>query len=432
MKDLLRLAEKSFVVIALLYFTSSFEFFFGALPSVDYSNPQSTTASQAGSSILFLLQSGVLAFTFLLICTQWQRFIYVASKRKFLWAVVGLTVASILWTTVPDLTSRRSIVFLGTTCFGFYLSARYSLKEQMRLLAVSFGINIVFNIVYSLAFPALALEHGAHEGALRGIYIQKNVLGRCMVLSALNFLFLALDIHFYRYLMWTGFCFSVILLVLSTSKTALVVLLLLISLLPLYNALRWNYSFVIPFFTILLLVAGIITILVIGNTETILSALGRDVTLTGRTGIWAVVINKITTHPWLGYGYLGFWRGLEGDSADIWYETFFLAASAHNGFLDLALDLGLVGLLFFTLSFLKSCWRAIAWLRLNRSIDGLLPITYLTFLFLYNLSESTLITPPNNVYWPLYTAITTSILIQPIQIVKNKTLPAKSKGLSQI
>lgn len=424
MKDLIRLAEKSFVVIALLYFTASLNFLGG--PAANDANPQAETeAMQASSSILLLLQLGVLAITCLLICTRWQKFLYVASKRKFLWAVAGLVIASVLWTTVPELTSRRSLVFLGTTCFGVYLSARYPLKEQMRLLALAFGLAIVLNILYSLAFPAFAIEKGVHQGALRGIYAQKNVLGRLMVLSALNFLFLAFDGQLYRYLMWAGFCLSVILLILSTSKTALVVFLVLIILLPLYRALRLNYSFVLAFFTIVLLVSGIITILFVGNLETILSALGRDITLTGRTGIWAIVINKISEHPWLGYGYLGFWRGLEGDSADIWYETYFLAPNAHNGFLDLALDLGLVGILFFFLSFFKSCWRAIAWLRLNRSTEGLLPIVYLTFLFLYNITESTLIFPPNNIFWLLYTAITTSILVQPIQLIKEQTLTAK-------
>lgn len=420
MKDFIRLAEKGLIVISLLYFTASLNFL-GGLPSNDVDPQAATDAMQSASPILLLLQLGVLALTFLLICTQWQRFIYVASKRKFLWAIIALVIASVLWTTVPDLTSRRSIIFLATTCFGFYLAARYPLKEQMRLLAWALGIAIVLNFIYTLAFPAFAIEGGDHQGSWRGIYPQKNVLGRLMVLSALNFLFLAFDSRSYRYLMWIGFFCSIILLILSNSKTALVIFLLLIILVPLYRALRWNYSFVIPFFTILLLVSGIITILLVGNADTILTALGRDVTLTGRTGIWAVVINKIGKHPWLGYGYLGFWRGLEGDSADIWYETYFLSPNAHNGFLDLALDLGLIGVGLFFLSFFKSCWRSLVWLRLNRGIEGVVPIIYLTYLFLYNITESTLITPPNTIFWPLYTAITTSILIQPIQLVKDQS-----------
>lgn len=425
MKDFIRLTEKGLVVFAFLYFTASLNFL-GGLPSDD-ANPQAATeALQSASPILLLLQLGMLGLTFLLICTQWQKFIYVASKRKFLWAVVALVLASVLWTTVPELTSRRSIIFFGTTCFGFYLAARYSLKEQMRLLAVALGIAIVLNVLFTLAFPAFAIEGGEHQGSWRGIYPQKNVLGRLMVISALNFLFLAFESRSYRYLMWIGFCCSVILLILSNSKTALVILLLLIILLPLYRAWRWNYSFVIPFFTIVLLVSGIITILLVGNLDAIASALGRDVTLTGRTGIWAIVVSKIAKHPWLGYGYLGFWRGLEGDSADIWYETYFLAPNSHNGFLDLALDLGLVGVLLFFLSFFKNCWRSLTWLRLNQSIEGLVPIVYLTYLFLYNITESTLITPPNTIFWPLYTAVTTSMLIQPIQLLDDKFMASNS------
>jgi len=49
------------------------------------------------------------------------------------------------------------------------------------------------------------------------------------------------------------------------------------------------------------------------------------------TSIWAVVLDKISKHPWLGYGYKGFWLGMEGNlltsgmKLTSWHH-------AHNGF----------------------------------------------------------------------------------------------------
>jgi len=80
----------------------------------------------------------------------------------------------------------------------------------------------------------------------------------------------------------------------------------------------------VPLYITVLLVGGSVAIWLVGNTA-IANALGRDVTLTGRTSIWAVVLDKISKHPWLGYGYKGFWLGMEGESADVWHETYFMA-----------------------------------------------------------------------------------------------------------
>ena len=104
-----------------------------------------------------------------------------------------------------------------------------------------------------------------------------------------------------------------------------------------------------------------------------------------------------------------------GDSADVWYETLFMAPNSHNGFLDVAVELGLIGLSCFLLTFVKNCMRAISWVRLNPTAEGLLPIMFLMFLFLYNLVESTVMDPSIFVLL-LYTSITTAMLVQPIPV----------------
>ncbi len=44
--------------------------------------------------------------------------------------------------------------------------------------------------------------------------------------------------------------------------------------------------------------------------------------------------------PWFGYGYDAFWRGMQGPSFQIAAAVHFVVAHAHNGFLEIALELG--------------------------------------------------------------------------------------------
>ncbi|NDJ18835.1 hypothetical protein [Myxacorys almedinensis] len=67
------------------------------------------------------------------------------------------------------------------------------------------------------------------------------------------------------------------------------------------------------------------------------------------------------------------------------------ALNGHNGYVDLLLDLGVVGFATFMLSFGMSFVRAIAWLRLHSGTEGLYPLACLTCILLYNVTESTLV-----------------------------------------
>jgi O-antigen ligase len=70
-------------------------------------------------------------------------------------------------------------------------------------------------------------------------------------------------------------------------------------------------------------------------------ALGRDETFTGRTWIWEAVIPEFKHMPWLGHGFQSFWT-------TEWRAMVFGMPYAHNGYLDILLELGVVGLALYT------------------------------------------------------------------------------------
>lgn len=397
----LLLAEKLFVVIALLIFT-------GAWVPTLYEIISGRSAADAAEGIPAIQAFFYIIYlvTLLLICLRWKFFFYGITKGKLLLIISLIALASVLWSDVPPLTLRRSSAAFGTTLFGMYFGTRYTLKEQLHLLAWAFGIAALSSLLFTLAFPAYGIK-AAHGGAWRGVFLHKNPFGMIMSTSTLVFLLVAMSSYKYRYLMWAGCGLSVSLLLLSAAKTPLVLLLTLLVLLPLYIALRWNFSWMVLFFIVVVIVFGCLANLFIGSWETILTVMGKDATLTGRTGVWEAVLVMIQERPWLGYGYSGFWLGLDGASAYVLRVTGWDVPYAHNGILDLWLDLGLLGVLVYFISFLASCFRAVIWVGWTKTAYGLWPLIVLTFSLLSNLTESTIL-KPNNIYWVLYVAVTLS------------------------
>ncbi len=110
---------------------------------------------------------------------------------------------------------------------------------------------------------------------------------------------------------------------------------------------------------------------------------GRDPTLTGRSNIWNAVLST-NTNPLIGTGYESFWLGPR--LPRVWQ----LAGGvneAHNGYLEVYLDLGLVGV-FLLLVFLMACYRIVC-KRLSPSCTlATLGLALWTVLLFYNMTES--------------------------------------------
>jgi O-antigen ligase len=146
----------------------------------------------------------------------------------------------------------------------------------------------------------------------------------------------------------------------------------------------------------------------------VLGILHRDTTLTGRTELWHAIFLSVAKHPWLGYGFNAFWMA-EGESSTISEQVNWFAKDAHNGFLGVVLDTGLLGLSILLAGYVVFWRRA---LGLMRRTTGVVPIwlcTYLAFMLFYNLTE-TAILDQNNIFWILYTSTAVCLsLYAPVQ-----------------
>ena len=318
-------------------------------------------------------------------------------------ALLGLVMLSVAWSADAGTTLQRGVALMLTTLFGVYLAARFELSQLLRVLAAALGIGAVLSVLMVLAVPSWGLDRGDHAGDWRGIYSHKNSLAEIMVLSSIIHLLLWRGTKERRGLYLAGGLLSAGLVVMSSSKTALGVLVTLVALSLLYRSIRWSYTVAVPLLAGCVLVVGGIGVLALANTEAIFTALGKDPTLTGRTPMWLAIIDMIERRPLLGYGYSAFWGGLESASAPVLLRIGWNTPHAHNGFLDILLQLGVVGMLVFLFALFTAARNGVRMVRADHGSVALWPLLFLSFLVLYNITETTVL-QQNNVYWSFYAA----------------------------
>ncbi|MGJ8624894.1 MAG: O-antigen ligase family protein, partial [Yoonia sp.] len=135
--------------------------------------------------------------------------------------------------------------------------------------------------------------------------------------------------------------------------------------------------------------------------EYVLGVLGRDATLTGRTVIWEGVLLSLGSNVVLGGGYGAGWQ-IVGQR--LLALTGIDVGHAHNGFLDLAVDIGVVGLVM-TLAFMiyVACLAFASLMRGVRPEIATLALTVVAFSLIGNIAGSFLLLH-NSLYWVLLVA----------------------------
>jgi exopolysaccharide production protein ExoQ len=317
--------------------------------------------------------------------------------------VAALAVASVAWSIDPELSMRR-LVRLGTivlVCVAFVLMGWHARRYQ-NVVRPILTLVLLGSIVFGLVFPELAIHREAASelfGAWRGLTNHKNSLGALASITLILWFHAGLAGEVRPAAAWSGGAVAAASLVLSRSSTAMAttvfVVLLVFGLMRSPQALRPYWPYLIGLLVAMFLLYTLATLRLIPGlgalVESIALLTDKDTTLTGRTEIWSIVLDHIGYHPLLGTGYAAYWTagpvaGTES-YAFMWRMGTFYPGSAHNGYLDIANDLGWVGL-FGLLAYIVAHARQSLQLL---SIDRNQGVLYLALLFqqvITNLSES--------------------------------------------
>jgi exopolysaccharide production protein ExoQ len=307
-----------------------------------------------------------------------------AKKALFIVLLSLLSFASTLWSVTP-IRSTFSLMLLVEIALIYGLMSRLSFDDIRRwLLHYTFGLVLAcFGVV--LFYPACGIGPG---GAWRCIFCQKNICAQ----NLLVLLPFALSNRPPRFSfgwlekMLCSFGISFIVLM-SQSRLGWIAALLYF---PIHLVLNAGRRFREKHLLFLTFGAALISMIVVGvvEMERVLAILNKDPSFNGRTVIWLGSIAAILKHPWLGYGYEAFWRTNDsGEASNIIIQSNWGVVSAHNGFLEVVLGMGIVGGALLVAAFANSAWNAWSALKGPYDLDQQLCVEVLVIVFLAGLTE---------------------------------------------
>ena len=382
------LFEKIFSIVSIVFYSSSILFLIkfdygiiGALERTTY-------------HLLTLV-------TLSLIAIHWRKLVILKNE----WLLVSLIVfacSSVFWSDLPSITTALCLPLIRLSLLGMFMAIRFDLDEYVSILATSFTICVLLSLFFCLVLPhygvmgqgiILSGEDIKHAGSWRGIYSHKNYLGRSMALASLVLLFTEDQYGKKKFFNYVSLGLSVLILFLSHSKTSLIVFMTLMVLVPLFTVLRLRYTWTVPILAFFILTTGSFFTVLYDNIDVVFGALGKDATLSGRTKLWQSILLSIQERPLLGHGYGAFWPE-HGSASIIWQEFGWEAPHAHNGLLDMAVEIGVLGTAIFVVNYVAAVLQSISLVRQSKKLSGIFPISFLILMFMVNLTESSTVVRP--------------------------------------
>jgi O-antigen ligase len=334
--------------------------------------------------------------------------IYQLNRRQINWGNIlrdntgivlmyGYLLATCILSDVPFVTFKRWFKDLSAIpvllILFTYANPHRVTKSLFTKSAIIWFLLSVVSIKY---FPDLGRVFSNSGGVqIIGITNQKNTLGEIVLVSLIVIIWGATRLEgrgavkkrFMESLpVWIAVSTGVWLLEMSDSKTSMIclaygVFALMGHRLPfLRNSPKLFLSI-----CFLVIPMGYLIDQMFGISGALLELIGRNPTLTGRTGIWDAV-KEHPVNPVFGGGYLMYWDEL-GEVMINGYPT--TLKTAHNGYLDLYLDGGWLAIGIF-IPMLIFVMAKIARTYLSGAELGRIQLAIFLVLLLANLSESTI------------------------------------------
>jgi O-antigen ligase len=387
--------EKYFAFFALVYFA-------GGLNAGDAA--QNDMSAGAKLALVWMVFQAVLyALLALFIVIHRKRVL--ESVRPAAWIVVlcGFVFLSATWSSHPLFTFRRSVILMAATAFAFYLGSCFEWDEQLDMFGRMVVVCVVGSYLMVLAVPSYGISHDIHWGAWKGMFGHKNALGAVMAFGILALL-IAKPRGVPPWMRYAGAFLAIPLVVLSQSALALATAAFCIVVYFALFVIRVKDRRTLPLWVAFVPLFTGIAWFMIGNADSFRQMLGRDQTLTGRLPLWNLLFQVIQHKPWLGYGYSVFWNRPSLELSYVVGQVLWVPLHAHNGYLDICLDLGLIGLGIFAIGLFIAFWRAAKLFRRSSGPWDRWPLVFLVFFAVSNLAESYILRT-RIFYWVPYVSI---------------------------
>lgn len=321
----------------------------------------------------------------------------VVSQNTWLFIFYLFWTFSVMWSDYPFVSFKRLFKELGSVVMVLVVISELNPEQAISAILARFvAILIPMSVLLVKYFPDLGRSYNrwTWERMVTGVTTNKNSLGCLCYLSLLFIVWnwmtnknkgIWLKEPKEKYVQIILLVMAIWLLSICNSATSLLCSILGIGILfvlrrPFFRvrmkSLEW---FVAGGLLLLFIIDSIL------NVKSIfLDALGRDLTLTTRTDVWEVVL-KYQQSYLVGSGYYSFWLG--DRLMNVWnkYEGI---NQAHNGYLDIFLNGGIIGLFFLVMYIIKT-GRKVKQEYLKNQLFGLFRLAIFYTVIIYNITEAT-------------------------------------------
>jgi exopolysaccharide production protein ExoQ len=400
----------------------------------------------------FLLVALTLAGLCILIPRHRRTVIEVVKSNSVIVALCLLVMFSALWSVAPGLTAKRSIVHLNTALLALYLGSRLNFEEALHIVALAAFTGAAASLACALAVPSIGVMHtpGLY-GKWRGVYTHKNELGQAIAVGMVAQAYMVAkgralwvmstdpERQQVRAARVTGaivLAVQFLLVVRAASTTGLTVVSVSLAIYAILLTARRGGLPAKTLLAVAPLSIGGIAGVVVFFPGLLSRASGKDATLSGRTELWAGVLRAIYDRPWLGYGFQAFWSGADHHAVDIWTAINWVAPNAHNGYLEVTLGLGLVGLAAVVATVLQALIRAMRLLAHTDTFSaGSVALALTTAITVETFTEAVLV-QQNDIDWflLLLTSFAASrlILARPGPVTPSRDVRSRARPLAAV
>lgn len=390
-----------------LFVTGALFIFSGAVLPILLGLGDSRFDPTVGNPTLQLIFGVIYVLSGAFVLASWQSLIKHKVTLVLILLILAYVASSSLWSYDQDLTLRRSVALLGTSLFGLQLGVRFSRRAVLDVAFVAMAATIVACIVF-LLFTSLGTAYGDQDGAVNGAFIHKNSAGRAAAFTLITGVpsYLYASRAATRVAIVATMSATTVLLLATRSVTALLVCVTTFLFIAfVWLARRWPAITFATVAILLVAVGGLFVTLETADVDAALQLFGRDLTLTGRVELWALLLEVSEGNRAFGSGYNAFWGGgSDGISAYVWQLLPWEPPHAHNGYLDILLELGWVGLVAAAVVFLRTAVAVVQRIRRDGDPYAYWALSCLWMLGSLNLTESTGLSG-NNLFTVIFLAI---------------------------
>jgi exopolysaccharide production protein ExoQ len=316
--------------------------------SIPFQKAEVSTESTS-SAFNQVLYSGLFLFSLISLTSRKNDVYNIIKEEKFLTLFIVFAFASMLWSDYSFTTFKRifQVFAVFLTCIAFLINVD-SAEEIIKPFKY---ILYPYMILTFLSILAIPMARGA-DGMWRGMTGFKNELGQIGVMSVV--------LCYIFYLMETSSrkkTFALFMILLSTvitigtkSSTSTLGIAFLIGLggLVFVDKIfapigigRTISSVALALF--LMLFVGIM-VLAPDLSTAVPELFGKDASFSGRSDLWEYLLSERNINNILGSGYEAFWIPESHRILSMWEVFTWIPLQAHNGYIDLYLSTGYVGL----------------------------------------------------------------------------------------